>query len=100
MNKYQLALNEVIKFMGREDCAGIYSKHYQGSAEDVLMELVERATPKKPIEKTLIRNDNYRDGTNIPRYDLWCPNCNLEHISANDIRYCPSCGQKIDWSAY
>lgn len=65
---------------------------------DILNELVEKATPKKPEIKELIRKDNYRDGTNIPRFDWWCPNCHLEHISGNDINYCPTCGQALDWS--
>lgn len=88
MNKYQEA------FISIED-----NKYQYGTDEqwDLLKELVEKATPKKPEIKELIRKDNYRDGTNIPRFDWWCPNCHLEHISGNDINYCPTCGQALDW---
>ena len=89
MNKYQEA------FISIQD-----NKYMYGTDEqwDLLKELVEKATPKKPEYKEKIRKDNYRDGTNIGRFDWWCPNCHLEHISGNDINYCPTCGQALDWS--
>ena len=88
MNKYQEA------FISIQD-----NKYQYGTDEqwDLLKELVDKATPKKPEYKEIIRKDNYRDGTNIPRYDWWCPNCHLEHMSTNAINYCPDCGQKILW---
>lgn len=67
-----------------------HAKHYKNWLKEQLQ--------KKPEIKELIRKDNYRDGTNIPRYDWWCPNCNLEHMSGNNLKYCPSCGQALDWS--
>lgn len=67
-----------------------HAKHYKN--------WLKEQPQKKPEIKELIRKDNYRDGTNIPRYDWWCPNCNLEHMSGNDFKYCPSCGQALDWS--
>lgn len=102
MNKYQEALNAISDtltyYMVRKDLASLPSDNEIYEAMATLRELVERATPKKPEIKELIRKDNYRDGTNIPRYDWWCPNCNLEHMSGNDFKYCPSCGQALDWS--
>lgn len=88
MNKYQEA------FISIQD-----NKYQYGTDEqcDLLKELVEKATHKKP-EKKLIRKDNYRDGTNIHRYDWWCPNCHLEHISTCVFNYCPTCGQRLDLS--
>lgn len=102
MNKYQEALNTISDtltyYMVRKDLELLPSDNEIYEAMATLRELVERATPKKPEIKELIRKDNYRDGTNIPRYDWWCPNCNLEHMSGNDFKYCPSCGQALDWS--
>lgn len=97
MNKYQEALDHIIK-CDRED--GEISHLSDAYRNDIsaLQELVNRATPKKPEIKELIRKDNYRDGTNIPRYDWWCPNCHLEHFSTNIIKHCTSCGQALDWS--
>ncbi len=96
MNKYQ----EALEFLRSEDVTawGNDKLEILYFHLDNIEELVEKATPKKPEIKELIRKDNYRDGTNIPRYDWWCPNCHLEHISGNDINYCPTCGQAIDWS--
>ncbi|WP_317414177.1 hypothetical protein [Holdemanella porci] len=102
MNKYKKALNKIgdtlTYYMVRKDLNQLPSDNEIFDSMDTLRELVERATPKKPEIKELIRKDNYRDGTNIPRYDWWCPNCNLEHMSGNDFKYCPSCGQALDWS--
>ena len=102
MNKCKKALNTIgdtlTYYMVCKDLELLPSDKEIYDSMDTLRELVERATPKKPEIKELIRKDNYRDGTNIPRYDWWCPNCNLEHMSGNDFKYCPSCGQALDWS--
>lgn len=50
MNKYQEALSRIISFMNEQGCAGIFSKYYNGSAEDVLEELIEKA---EQLEKAL-----------------------------------------------
>lgn len=62
---------------------------------EVLEELVERATPKKPINQStpLVRQG-------------YCPNCKGELRklgSRNEVvlegqLYCSSCGQALDWS--
>lgn len=102
MNKCKKALNTIgdtlTYYMVGKDLELLPSDKEIYDSMDTLRELVERATPKKPEIKELIRKDNYRDGTNVPRYDWWCPNCNLEHMSGNDFKYCPSCGQALDWS--
>jgi len=64
---------------------------------DLAISALEKQIPKKPEEKILIRQDNYNDGTNIPRYDWWCSNCHSETMGTNLIYYCPTCGQAIDW---
>lgn len=72
MNKYQEALENAV------DC-GIISKDWK-----VLKELVDKATPKKPIQKAAGRKV--------------CPNC--ERSTAREVspRYCSVCGQRLDWS--
>ena len=114
MNKYQEALNGAIKRTNiMNNCCSFIGECFKNGdckfndaklmCDDyvcfkTLHELVEKATPKKPKYKEIIRKDNYRDGTNISRYDWWCPNCHLEHMSTNEIKYCPTCGQDLDWS--
>lgn len=102
MNKYQEALENIGMIDLDKDSNGYdnpkYLKDFYYGEYCELQELVERATPKKPEIKELIRKDNYRDRTNIPRYNWWCPNCHLEHMSTNIIKHCPTCGQALDWS--
>lgn len=66
--------------------------HCEDRNLEVLEELVERATPKKP-------DVNINNG--------YCPNCHqafgLERTRQAMIRpywlsYCPCCGQALDWS--
>lgn len=101
MNKYEKALENIGMLDLDKESNGYenpkYLKDFYYGEYCALKELVDRATPKKPEEKKLIRKDNYRDGTNIPRYDWWCSNCHLEHMSTNEINYCSDCGQKILW---
>lgn len=102
MNKYQKAI-EVIDTLLHLMCGEEREDGYKPTMEemsnsmDLLKELVDKETPKKPEIKELIRKNNYRDERNIPRYDWWCPNCHLEHMSGNDLKYCPTCGQALDW---
>lgn len=87
MNKYQDALSRIISFMNEQGCAGIFSNYYDGSAEDVLMELVDKAAPNK-VEKNI-------EGAS------YCPNCKVVVANKNiinDLNYCHYCGQAIDWS--
>lgn len=99
MNEYQKAIKTIGYALTyyMYGLASLPSVNEIYDSMDTLRELVERATPKNPEIKELIRKDNYRDERNIHRYDWWCPNCNLEHMSGNDLKYCPSCGQALDW---
>lgn len=58
-----------------------------------LKELVEKATPKKPIEQRTWTYDE------IP-YTALCPNCkeNLGYESKRLYKHYPTCGQALDWS--
>ncbi len=55
--------------------------HCEDKNLELLEELVERATPKKPYDKC----DYYI-----------CPNCSNDRCVCG--KFCPNCGQAIDWS--
>lgn len=99
MNKYQEALGFL-----KESAYENYLRHYvQTSKEKVtlfksseaLQELVDKATPKKPINQS----------TPIVRQG-YCPNCKGElrklggrnEVVLEGQLYCASCGQALDWS--
>ncbi|WP_050636165.1 hypothetical protein [Candidatus Stoquefichus sp. SB1] len=75
MNKYQKSLNTLRKEYLNND-----SKEC-----DILQELVDKATPKKP--------------TKIYKR---CPNCDHKvswnYYADRKLNYCPECGQRLDWS--
>lgn len=61
-------------------------------ALDILGELVEKATPKKPTEADVSEQNSYC---------AWlCPTCGRTHINNYPLNFCSDCGQKIDWSDY
>lgn len=53
--------------------------------------LKERYTPKAAV----ITGHNNSINTDIGE----CPNCNGLPLRACDFKYCPECGQRLDWSA-
>lgn len=62
-------------------------------ARTILVELVERATDKK-IKM-------YWEDECIRHFE--CPSCEYEFGEDEvdrQIRYCPECGQRLDWSEY
>lgn len=88
MNKYQEALNNIkdISFKYKDTDIKIWLFDRFDGRIALLQELVDRATPKKPI------NDS-------------CPNCKNQNVCIQDINcdynfleYCDRCGQAIDWS--
>ena len=48
-----------------------------------------RAAVEKQTERKVTTNDSWT------HYHFFCPVCNME---VNDMKYCPNCGQKLDWS--
>ncbi len=52
--------------------------------------------PRKPF----IWGDGYYEGHIV--YDSWdCPLCKTTYeLYYDEYKYCPNCGQKIDWSDY
>ena len=99
MNKYQ----EALEFLKESACENYFKQHVQTHEERVtifksseyLQELVDKATPKKPINQS----------TPVVRQG-YCPNCKGELRklgSRNEVvlegqLYCCSCGQALDWS--
>ena len=70
--------------------------HCEDRNLELLEELVERATPKKPKEKIINVYSGENPDEKEPHY--YCPDC-LEWVGDEWIehKYCPRCGQAIDW---
>lgn len=95
MNKYEKAIDNVARYCS-DYRTGIFPPRHELSNElDILMELVEKATPIKPI----LLHSGYDDGSEIR--DTWdCPNCGETFVIEDDTdkcNYCPNCGQKLLW---
>ena len=77
MNKYQQALNNCVN-------------RWAPTADwNLLKELVEKATPKKPKNWKAERRPN-------GKVEFNCPVCN--RLYTERVNFCSSCGQAIDWS--
>lgn len=88
MNDYQQALNNVKDFCGRRfECSTEKSWLYEEI--ETLKELVDKATPKKPIK------DSVQDVYYLTKYT--CPTCGGK-FTGTISDYCYHCGQKLDWS--
>ena len=69
--------------------------HCEDRNLEVLEELAERATPKKPVKK------KFNEATMWDCADYFvernaCPACERKMINKSD--FCPECGQALDWS--
>ena len=65
-----------------------YLGHVEDENMDLMYELAEKASPKKPIEAHERWNKYY-----------WvCPTCEKLNPRVFNLNYCGYCGQKIDWS--
>ena len=88
MNKYQEAINYLWKSYDENKIYGIASRGYL----EMLQELVDKETPKKPVE---IQDDIFGD------YHLVCPNCGqgaiviATRIDGKLYPRCPFCGQLL-----
>lgn len=81
MNKYQEALKKLRKIEQTENT-------WDENCE-VLQELVDKATPKKPKNWKAERRLN-------GAVEFNCPVCN--RLYTERVNFCSSCGQAIDWS--
>lgn len=82
--------NESFPFLGMMASEG-------GQREEAIQgykEAVEKQRAKKPN----LEGDGYADGHMV--YDTWnCPCCGISYeVDYDDYKYCPDCGQHIDWS--
>ena len=101
MSKHQKALDNVKiapSFMGGND---EYRRHLDSAAPflkdiAILQELVDKEKPMKPIT-TEYFTKRY-DAHNSYVFPIYmCSICN-ESFSDDSPKYCPGCGQKLDWS--
>lgn len=63
--------------------------HCEDKSLEVLEELVDKATPKKPKNWKAERRIN-------GKVEFNCPVCN--RLYTERVNFCSSCGQRIDWS--
>ena len=63
-----------------------------------LLEAREKQIPKKPLLR--LCGDCQKGCINCDRYEDKCPTCNgsLYIECGKSYKYCPSCGQRLDWS--
>ena len=63
-----------------------------------LQKLIDVAIEKQIPKKPRFEGDGYWRGELV--YDTWiCPNCDTDYEVGTDThKYCPNCGQAIDWS--
>ena len=90
MNKYKEALWS-IDFSMRYRTKPKYIRKVEDENFEILYELVEKATPKKPIEYPSFAS-GYK-----------CPNCESNIVLHGSHEICPTpccswCGQALDWS--
>lgn len=83
-------LKEVIKTLelAKAEVEWNYPMDY-AVAIDEAIEAIDKQIPKKPVSKY-----KYRDGENV------CPSCETENrcrIVMFWEKFCPDCGQAIDW---
>lgn len=102
MNKYETALENIIVYPLKDDCehspcceCEAQCSFYKEKEHDyeVLKELVDKATPAKPINKII---NCYGDRV------LSCPHCkqpfDVLKRRIYKFNYCHYCGQRLDWS--
>lgn len=108
-NKYQEVLNNIkLEILNCGCCEGDYDKNICKikceKQKDILLlqKLVDKETPKEPIEESMIQEFK------IKVFQLKCPICKIGKVGQifEDDRkkegvgfanYCPKCGQKIKW---
>ena len=92
MNRYQ----EALRFLKESACENYFRQQVQTREEKVtifksseyLQELVDKATPKKPVNWKAERRVN-------GKVEFNCPVCN--RLYTERVNFCASCGQMIDW---
>ena len=102
MNKYQEAWENILNrreslfelnaFTVKQILLEVPTQTPMTDEVNLIQELVDRATPKKPI----VRANN-----SVVGFEDLCPNCGAHlltsFISKADYQNCHKCGQKFDW---
>lgn len=95
MSKYQEALDRLVE-------GNYLTNREKKQFANILQELVDKETPKKPKKINAKDNPSVREGslTYLTGYSYYCPNCNsfLGNSNIQISIYCKHCGQKLDWS--
>jgi len=92
MNKYQEALDfiSILAKMNIKQNDNITRENYDESL-DTLQELVDKETPKEVVLCVPSLN-GYVEVLEV------CPSCEIARYLKKYFKYCPYCGQKLDWS--
>ena len=95
MNKYQEALSNIRYYYAQSQKYKKLQKYNAKRQLETLQELVDKDTPKAPnFEHSGQRSP---DGVSVIMFFKYnCPCCK-SRISRID-KFCPECGQAIDWS--
>ena len=89
-----MTYREAIESFQMDECADCYApiEECRRCPVGLAIESLEKQEPKKPNE------------TDAYPHRVYCPNCywtfwyNKENIIRDMYKYCPDCGQAIDWS--
>lgn len=104
MNKYQDALNKIVKSccpncIDENGCSSCdIEKVCNALAKDwvdSLQELVDKETPKEVINRKAKLSEEKLHL--LVLNDYRCPVCNRDTIFGYRCNYCRHCGQKLDW---
>lgn len=101
MSKYQEAKDNIVNTLARQidykTYKNLYSKDF-----DTLQELVDKATPKKPVRVCCEPEEEWDTGEEL--YN--CPNCgeplpyNFDYDYPIKNKCCLECQQVLDWGGF
>ncbi len=83
---------EAIKRL-KESRFTIQPYNYMNQALDVAISALEKQIPEKPFCDTIYRQISF---IAVEKEDIFTCKCN--NTVCKEYRYCPFCGQKLDWS--
>lgn len=89
-----MTYEEALKHYQENVCRFCRAKHCENCPTATAKTAMGKQIPKKPH----FEGDGYWNGEFV--YDTWvCPNCDTDYeVETDTHKYCPNCGQKIDWS--
>lgn len=73
--------------------------NYKVAVNNHIAELQKRNTAEKPF---ILKGAIIKDGNPVYMNSPLCPNCTsgLEDSNGTRAKFCPMCGQRIDWTGY